>query len=110
MRVIARGTLTDFVANKIPANARLSAKGHFDAWFAEAEKATWQTPAEVKQQYRSASVVGQRVVFNIKGNHFRLIVKINYAKQILFVVWIGNHQEYDQTDVATVEYDKQRYK
>jgi len=86
-------------------------KTHLDAWYAEAEKATWKNSAELKQQYRSASIVSaERVVFNIKGNEYRLIVAINYHYQVLLIIWLGTHKEYDKIDVGKVGYDKRRYK
>jgi mRNA interferase HigB len=85
-------------------------KAQLDAWYAEAEKAAWKNPAELKQQYRSASIVSsERVVFNIKGNEYRLVVAINYHYQVLLIIWLGTHKEYDKIDVEKVEYDKRRY-
>ena len=74
------------------------------AWYAEATSAVWTQPAEIKAQYRSASVLkNRRVVFNIKGNHYRLIVAIAYKLQIVYVKFVGTHQEYDAVDAETVE-------
>jgi mRNA interferase HigB len=85
-------------------------KDHLDAWYAEAAKVAWKNSAELKAQYRSASIVSsERVVFNIKGNEYRLIVAINYHYQVLLILWVGTHKEYDQIDVGKVEYDKRRY-
>ena len=81
-----------------------------DKAYAEAAKATWKSSAELKAQYGSASVVSsERVVFNIKGNDYRLVVAINYYYQVLLIIWVGTHKEYDQIDVGKVEYDKRRY-
>ncbi len=67
--------------------------------------------AEVKAQYASASILdAERVEFNIKGNDYRLIVAINYRRQILMVKWLGTHKEYDKVNVMEVEYDKHRYR
>ncbi len=61
-------------------------------------------------QYSSASIVSsERVVFNIKGNDYRLVVAINYHYQVLLIKWLGTHKEYDEIDVGKVEYEKQRY-
>lgn len=110
VRVIARGTLKLFVDNRVESRFQQALKLHLDAWFAEAEKATWKNSAELKQQYRSASVVSaERVVFNIKGNEYRLVVAINYHYQVLLMKWLGTHREYDQIDAKGVEYDKGRY-
>lgn len=85
-------------------------KKHLDAWFAEVEKAAWKDPAELKAQFGSASVVsGLRVVFNIKGNDYRLVVAINFHYQILLIIWLGTHKEYDEIDVAKITYQKERY-
>lgn len=110
MRVIARGTLRDFVQNRVERSLRAGVRRQLDAWFAEASRATWKNPAEVKQQYRSASIVSaERVVFNIKGNDYRLVVRIDYRFQIVLIVWLGTHEEYDKIDVEKVCYEKQRY-
>jgi mRNA interferase HigB len=83
---------------------------HLDAWYALVRRATWANSAELKQQLTSASIVSaKRVVFNIKGNHFRIVAEINYEYQTLFVKWLGTHKEYDKIDVRSVEYDKERY-
>ena len=73
MRIIARSTLNGFVSNRVDSRLRTGAKKHLDAWYAEVEKASWKAPAELKAKFRSASIVsGERVVFNIKGNDYRL--------------------------------------
>lgn len=73
-------------------------------------RAEWKTSAELKEQYRSASIVsGSRVVFNIKGNEFRLIASISFERQVLFIKWLGTHKEYDRINVEEVEYDEGRY-
>jgi mRNA interferase HigB len=73
------------------------------AWYAEAKRATWATPNEVKAQYRSASVLkNNRVVFNIKGNKYRLIVSIDYVRQAAYIKFIGTHEQYDAIDADSV--------
>ena len=110
VRVIARGTLNDFVKNRVDRKLQKMVKGHLDAWYAEAAKATWKNSAELKAQYGSASSVSsERVVFNIKGNDYRLVVAISYHYQVLLIIWVGSHKEYDQINVGKVEYDKRRY-
>ena len=80
------------------------------AWYELVYKAEWRTPAELKAQLASVSVLtSERVVFNIKGNDYRLIASINYARQILFVKWLGTHREYDKIDARKVDYDEDRY-
>jgi len=97
MRVIAKGPLRKFW--KIHPDA----EGPLKAWHAEAEEVNWRTPADVKAYYRSASILpGGRVVFNIGGNKYRLVGKINYAYQIVYVRFIGTHNDYDQIDAGEI--------
>jgi len=101
MRVIAVKSLRNFWRK------HSSAKQALLAWYEEMEKGTWKTPAELKSTYRSASLItGKRVVFNIHGNEFRLIVDIEYRLSIVFIVWIGTHKEYDKLDAEIITYDK----
>src|SRR5438552_18085024 len=73
------------------------------AWYREVEKEDWDTPAKIKEKYRSASVIGDnRVVFNIKGNDYRLVVKINYAYRVVYIRFVGTHAEYDEIDAEEV--------
>ena len=110
MRIIARSTLNGFVINRVDSRLRTGVKKHLDAWYAEVENATWKDPAELKAQFRSASIVsGERVVFNIKGNDYRLVVAINFHYQILLIIWLGTHKEYDKIDVTRFAYEKERY-
>jgi mRNA interferase HigB len=110
VRVIARGTLNLFVKNRVDRGLQQAVRVQPDAWFAEVQRATWKNSAELKQQYRSASVVSaERVVFDIKGNEFRLVAAINYDYQVLLVKRLGTHREYDKIDVKRVEYEKSRY-
>ena len=74
------------------------------SWVDEAKKAAWMQPAEIKEQYRSASILkNRRVVFNIKGNDYRLMLKVAYRFQAIYIKFIGTHTEYDLVDAATVE-------
>jgi mRNA interferase HigB len=110
VRVIARSTLNLFVQNRVEDRLRGAVKGRLDAWFAEASKARWNNSADIKRQYASASIVSaERVVFNIKGNDYRLVVAVDYQHQVVLIVWIGTHKEYDRIDVGKVRYDKERY-
>src|SRR3989338_1511820 len=73
------------------------------AWYTEAKKARWKGPHEIKAQYRSASLVGKdRVVFNICGNKYRLVVVVRYDFGIVFVRFIGSHRQYDHIDVEKI--------
>ncbi len=77
------------------------------SWFDEANNAKWSSPNELKKQYRNASIINnKRVVFNIKGNDYRLVVDIEYKIGIIFIVWIGTHKEYDKINVKEIKYVK----
>jgi mRNA interferase HigB len=79
------------------------AEGELKAWYLEAKNAAWKTPAEVKAKYRNASILkGGRVVFNICGNKYRLVVWINYQLAIVYIRFIGTHKEYDKIDAGSV--------
>ena len=98
MRVIAVSTLRAFWERYPDAEQPLK------AWHEEVRHATWSQPADIKAQYRSASVLkNRRVVFNIKGNNYRLIVAVAYRLQVVYVKFVGTHQEYDAVDAQTVE-------
>lgn len=98
MRVVAVATLRDFWQQHPDAEQPLK------AWFEEASKAAWEQPSDIKAQYRSASILkNRRVVFNIKGNEYRLVVAIAYRLQIVYVKFIGTHQQYDAIDADTIE-------
>ena len=82
---------------------RKDSEGPLKAWLLEAKAASWKTPSDVKAQYRHASIIGDnRVVFNIAGNKYRLIVHIIYLKQTIFVKFVGTHFEYDEVTAETV--------
>lgn len=84
--------------------AHSAAHAALKAWFAEAKAATWTTPQDVKSRYANANIIANnRVVFNIKGNDYRLIVAIAYKMQYVYVKFIGTHAEYDKVDAATVD-------
>ena len=98
MKVIAVGTLRVFWERHPDAEQPLK------AWYDEAKHAVWRTPQDIRQRYASASFVGHnRVVFNIKGNDYRLIVAVAYRFQAIYIKFIGTHTEYDRVDAATVE-------
>lgn len=97
MRVIALGTLRDFWVRHSAAMEPIG------AWYAIASRARWASPADVKAAYRTASFLpGNRVVFNIKGNDFRLVVAMHYNRQIAYIRFIGTHRQYDQIDASKV--------
>ncbi len=99
MRIIAKRTLREFWQ----LSQYQDAKAPLEAWHAEVLKAAWKTPQEIKAQFRSASILkGNRVVFNIGGNKYRLIVAVDYSRQACFVKFIGTHKQYDEVDAETV--------
>ena len=82
---------------------RRDAEHPLKAWFREVTHADWATPADVKAAYRSASIVGKsRVVFNIAGNKYRLVVRVNYDYRIVYVRFVATHRQYDAIDVEEV--------
>jgi mRNA interferase HigB len=97
MRIVSKDMLNCFW-NRFP-----QAKGPLLAWYREVEKEEWDQPARMKEKYRSASIIkGSRAVFNIKGNDFRLVVKINYPYRIVEIRFIGTHDEYNKINVEEV--------
>ena len=97
MRIMARPKLIAF-GKRFP-----DAKAPLDAWWAEAKRARWKTPVDIKAKYRSASILkGGRAVFNICGNKYRLIVRFDYEKGIGFVRFLGTHKEYDRINAEEV--------
>ena len=97
MRIIAKKTLRAFWQRYPDAEEPLL------AWYRETEKADWEGPAQVKERYKSASFVGgNRVIFNIKGNDYRLVVKINYPYRVVYIRFVGTHADYDKIDVEEV--------
>ncbi len=99
MRVIAKRPLREHWEK----SGRADSKEPLEAWHAEAEAALWKNFGDIKRTYASASgVADNRVVFNIGGNKYRLIVKVNYFAGIVFVRFVGTHAEYDQIDARTI--------
>ncbi len=97
MNVISKRTLVKFYER------HPQAKTPLEVWHADARKAEWQSPEDIKAIYASASFVADnRVVFNIKGNDYRLIVHIDYKRKIVRIKFIGTHSEYDKIDAVEV--------
>lgn len=97
MRILSKRALREFWERYPDAMEPLQ------AWYHEVLKEDWDMPAKVKAKYGNASIVGDnRVVFNIKGNACRLVVKINYPYRIVYVRFVGTHAEYDEVDVEEV--------
>jgi mRNA interferase HigB len=105
MRIIARRTLREFLASRQNQKDYGALKSSLDAWFYEVSKANWRNMMDVKQLYATASVVtAQRIVFNIKGNDYRLVVAVDFEKAIVWIKWLGTHEDYDQINVKDIEY------
>ena len=106
MRIIARRTLKDFIERLAGHKDCQAVESSLNAWFHEGRAARWETSNDVKQLYAAASIVtAERIVFNIKGNAYRLVTAVDFDKQIVWIKWIGTHSEYDKIDVSKVEYD-----
>ncbi len=97
MRIISRRTLREFW-EKHPDSAIA-----LQTWFHDVERANWTTPTDIKATYTNASfIANNRIVFNIKGNHYRLVVLVVYQNNTVYIRFVGTHEEYDQIDVAKV--------
>ena len=97
MHILSRGTLRKFWARYPDARVPLQ------AWHREVKRATWKTPADVKAMNRSVSILpNNRVVFNIKGNHYRLVVAVQYDYGRVYIRFVGTHQEYDRIDALSI--------
>lgn len=97
MRVITRQKLSQFWEKHKDAEEQLK------AWFREAEHACWKTPGDIKARYSAADFLNNnRVVFNIKGNRYRLIIQVHYNTQVVYIRFAGTHQEYDRIDAEKI--------
>jgi mRNA interferase HigB len=97
MRIISRRRLVEFW------EVHPDAKQPLRAWYTETKKASWNSPAEIKEIYRSVSILSNnRVVFNIKGNTYRLIVVVEYSQGKMFIRFVGTHAEYDRIDATSI--------
>ncbi|HCC70834.1 MAG TPA: addiction module toxin RelE [Bacteroidales bacterium] len=102
MRIIKTGTLKDYCRQPRYRNAQKA----LQAWIYEVKYSNWINSAELKLKYKNASIISsKRVVFNIKGNEYRLIVDIEYKLKIVFIVWFGPHKEYEKIDAKEVNYE-----
>lgn len=105
MRIIARRTLREFIAAHAGHRSQSALKAALDSWFAEVSKAAWASTADVKRFYATASIVSaDRIVFNIKGNDYRLVVAVDFEKAIVWIKWVGTHKDYDRIDVREVDH------
>ena len=106
MRIIARRTLLRFVDSLAGHKDQPAVKAALNAWFDEARKANWTSTADVKRRYATASIVtAERIVFNIKGNSYRLVVAADFEKGIVWIKWVGTHKDYDRIDVTEVDHN-----
>ncbi|GAP21913.1 type II toxin-antitoxin system HigB family toxin [Leptolinea tardivitalis] len=97
MRIISRRRLVEFW------EVHPDAEQPLRAWYTETKKASWNSPAEIKEIYRSVSILSNnRVVFNIKGNTYRLIVVVEYSQGKMFIRFVGTHAEYDRIDATSI--------
>ena len=97
MRIIAKSTLRNFWGHHKDCEEQLK------SWYKEAKEAYWQVPRDIKKDYPSASILpDNRVVFNIKGNHYRLVVRINYDYGLLWIRFIGTHAQYDKINASKI--------
>ena len=98
MRIISKATLVEFWARH-PAS-----KQALQTWFEDASHAQWKNPQDIRRRYATASfIAANRVVFNIKGNDYRLVVAVAYRFSALYIKFVGTHKEYDAIEAATVE-------
>lgn len=89
MKIIGRGILDDFKSRYTDVRSQI------DSWEAEVATAVWYKPLDIKRRYASASILpNNEVIFNLKGNKYRLLVKVNYNNQIVLIKKVGNHNEY----------------
>jgi len=99
MRIIAFRSIREFFEKPEYSDSETSLR----AWYHDAKIAEWKNSNELKQQYKNASILGEgRVVFNIKGNDYRLVIAIDYDFQVIFIRFIGTHNEYDKINSETV--------
>ena len=105
MWIIARRTLRSFINERVGHNDQPALKSALDAWFAEVSKSNWNSAADVKRLYATASVISaDRIVFNIKGNAYRMVVSVDFEKAIVWIKWVGTHKDYDRINVKEVRY------
>lgn len=96
-RIVAKRTIREFWEK------HKDSKEYLQTWYQTTKTANWKTPKDIKEFYATVSILkNSRVVFNIKGNDYRLVAKINYNKQWLFIRFIGTHEEYDKIDANTI--------
>jgi mRNA interferase HigB len=106
LRVIARSTLTRFIASLAGRKGETAVKAALDAWFHEVQHAFWASSADLKRSYATASILSSdRVVFSVKGNDFRLVAAVDYRRKIVYIKWVGSHSDYNLIDAKTVQHE-----
>ena len=104
MRIIKEKTLAEYCRK----SRYMPAEESLKAWIYEIRHANWSHAGELKSNFGNACIIGsKRVIFNIKGNDYRLIVDIEYKLKIVFIVWFGTHEEYNKIDVKAIRYENQ---
>jgi mRNA interferase HigB len=94
VHIVSKKTLKDYYSK------HKETKSQLEAWYCEAKNSNWNNPVEIKEKFRTASIIGDnKVVFNIKGNKYRLVTKINYRMKTVYIKFIGTHKEYDKINV-----------
>ena len=100
MRLIAKKTLREFWQNHKDCEKSLL------IWYNKIKLAKWNNSNELKKQFPNASIINDlRVVFNIKGNKYRIVVEVDFDYKFIFVIWLGTHSEYDKINVKTIQYE-----
>jgi mRNA interferase HigB len=96
-RIFSKSTLRTFWEK------HTDAEQYLKTWYDTAMNTKWKSPSDIKQMYANASILkDSRIVFNIKGNSYRLVAKINYEKQWIFIRFVGTHSDYDKIDANTI--------
>ncbi len=99
MRIISRKTLKNFYENSNYRDSKIP----LESWFRETLKVEWNSPVDIKNKYANASILGNnRVVFNIHGNKYRLVIKIHYNLKTVYIRFIGTHEQYDEINAEEI--------
>jgi mRNA interferase HigB len=105
VRILSKRTLRLYAEGRKGHHDHRALCAALDSWYHEVHAADWTKMADVKEQFATASVISSdRIVFNIKGNSHRLVVAVDFEKSVVFVKWIGTHNEYDDIDVKAIQY------
>jgi mRNA interferase HigB len=106
MRIIARRTLRAFAERRKGHKDQPALRSALEAWYDEVRRARWTSTPHVRRLYATASIVSaERIVFNIKGNDYRLVISVNFEKGVVWIKWLGTHKDYNRINVLEVEHD-----